>query len=77
MSNSLEKNMQRCDDHAAFVTCIAESSRCTEHIINPLQHRVKVIRRLKTEDSLKQFNESQHMEVGSIEVFDQCLPVSR
>jgi hypothetical protein len=65
LSNLSVKNTQRCDSCAAFNTCGADSSRCIEHFINPLQHRVKVIRRFKTENSMKQVNESQHMEVAS------------
>jgi hypothetical protein len=64
--------MHRCDAHVAFDTCVVDSSRFIEHIINLLQHRVKVIRRLKTEDGLVQFQESLCMKAGSTEVSDQC-----
>jgi hypothetical protein len=71
LSNFSVKSTQRCDSRATFDTYVADSSRFIEHIINLLQHRVKVIRRLKIEDSLVQFQESLCMKAGSIEVFDQ------
>jgi hypothetical protein len=58
------------DDRAALDTCVADSSRFIKHIINSLQHRVKVIRRLKTKEGLMQFQESLCMKAGSIDVSD-------
>jgi uncharacterized membrane protein len=69
--------MQRRDSRVAFGTCVADSSRYKEHIINPLQHRVDVVRRLKTEVNMMQIKELQHMESGSTEVSDQCLQIGR
>jgi hypothetical protein len=34
-------------------TRVADSSICIEHIINPVRHRVKLIRRLKIEGNVK------------------------
>jgi hypothetical protein len=53
LSNFSEKGIQRRDGRVAADTCIADSSMCIEHIINPVQHRVKIIRRLKIEGSVK------------------------
>jgi hypothetical protein len=72
LSNFSVKSAQRCAGRAASDTCVADSSRFIEHIINPLQHRIKVVRRLKTEDSLMRFQESLCMKAGSIEASDQC-----
>jgi hypothetical protein len=35
-----------------------DSSRCMEHIINPLQHRVKYVKVVKTEGSMKLISRS-------------------
>jgi hypothetical protein len=72
LSNFSVKSAQRCDGCAALDTCIADSSKFVEHIINPLQHWVKVIRTFKIEDSLVQFQKSLCMKAGSMEAFDQC-----
>jgi hypothetical protein len=45
MSNFLEKGTQRPNDHTTVVTCIIDSSIWIEHIINSVNHRVKIIRR--------------------------------
>jgi hypothetical protein len=56
-------------------TRVADSSRCIEYIINPLQYRVKRVKAVKTEDSLKP--RSQCMKSGSTKTSDQCLPIGR
>jgi hypothetical protein len=71
LSNFSTKNTQRRDGRVTFGTCVADSSGYIEHIINPLQHYIKVVIRLKPEDSMKQINEFQHMEAGSTEVSNQ------
>jgi hypothetical protein len=76
-TNFSAKGTQRGDSHATFGTCVADSSMCIKHIINPLQHRVKVIRRLKTEDSMEPIRISQGMKSGSIDVSDQCMSIDR
>jgi hypothetical protein len=57
LSNFSEKGTQRRDDGAAIDICIADSSMCIEYIINPVRHRVRLIRRLKIEGSMKPNNE--------------------
>jgi hypothetical protein len=54
---------------------VVDSSRCEEHIINPLQHRKEHIRAVKTKDSMKPIGGSQCMKSGSTKASDQCLPV--
>jgi hypothetical protein len=60
-----------------LLTRVADSSRCEEHIINPLQHRKEHIQAVKTEDSMKLIGGSHHMKSGSTKAFDQCLPIGR
>jgi hypothetical protein len=60
-----------------LLTRIADSSRCEERIINPLQHRKKHIRAVKIEDSMKSIGGSQRMKSGSTKAYDQCLPIDR
>jgi hypothetical protein len=40
------------------LTRVVDSSRCEEHIINPLQHREKHVKPVKIEDSLKRISGS-------------------
>jgi hypothetical protein len=63
LSNFLEKCTQRRDDHAAINTCV-DSSMCIEHIINLVRHRVKLIKRLKIEGSVKPVSETLCMKSG-------------
>jgi hypothetical protein len=58
LSNFLEKGTQIRDGHAAIDVCIADSSMCIEHIIIPVRHRVRLIRRLKIEGSVKPNSET-------------------
>jgi hypothetical protein len=58
-------------------TRVAESSRCKEHVMNPLQHRVKLIKAVKTEDSMELINGSQYLKSGSTKASDQCLSIGR
>jgi hypothetical protein len=60
-----------------LLTCVADSSRCEEHIINPLQHRKEHIQAVKIEDSMKPIGGSQRMKSGSTKASDQCLPIDR
>jgi hypothetical protein len=60
-----------------LLTRVADSSRCFEHIINPLQHRKRHVKAVKTEDSMKLIIRSQHIKSGSTKVSDQCLPIGR
>jgi hypothetical protein len=46
---------------AQLLTRAADPSRCVEHIINPLQHREKQVKAVKTEDSIKPIIGSQRM----------------
>jgi hypothetical protein len=62
---------------AQLLTRITDSSRCVEHIINPLQHQEKHFNAVKIEDSMKPTSGFQHMKSGSIKAFDQCLPIVR
>jgi hypothetical protein len=59
------------------LTHVADSSRCEEHIINPLQHQKEHIRAVKTEDSMKPIGGSQRMKSGSTKASDQCLLINR
>jgi hypothetical protein len=43
-------------------TCITNTSICIEHIINPVQHQIKITRRLKIEGSMKLIRTTQGME---------------
>jgi hypothetical protein len=61
LSNFSEKDTQRCDDCAAADTCIVDSSMCIKHIINPVNHRVKIIRRLKIKGSVKPIRRTRYM----------------
>jgi hypothetical protein len=61
LCNFLEKDTQRRDNRVAIDMCIADSSMCIEHIINPVQHRVKIIIGLKIEDSMKLIRGSLYM----------------
>jgi hypothetical protein len=45
-------------------TCIADSSMYVEHIINPVQHWVKITRRLKIEGSMKPIRRTRCMKSG-------------
>jgi hypothetical protein len=58
------KGTQRRDGRAAIDTCIADSSMCIEHIINPVRHRMKLIRRLKIEGRVKPNSGTQCMKSG-------------
>jgi hypothetical protein len=60
-----------------LLTRVANSSRCEEHIINPLQYRKEHIQTVNTEDSMKPIGESQRMKLGSTKAPDQCLPIGR
>jgi hypothetical protein len=51
-------------------TRVVDSSRCIEHIINPLQHRVKLIKEVKTEDRMKLISGSQCMKSSSTKASD-------
>jgi hypothetical protein len=58
-----------------LLTCVAGSSKCEEHIINPQQHQKEHIRAVKIEDSMKPIAGSQRMKSGSTKASDQCLPI--
>jgi hypothetical protein len=60
-----------------LLTRVMDSSRCEEHIINPLQHRKELVQVVKTEDSMKPLSGSQRMKSGSTKTSDQCLPIGR
>jgi hypothetical protein len=53
LSNFSEKGTHGRDDRAVIDTCIADSSMCIEHIINPVRHWIRLIRRLMIEGSMK------------------------
>jgi hypothetical protein len=50
---------------------------CIEYIINPLQHQVRLIETLKTEDSMKSISGSQCMKSCSTKASDQRLLIDR
>jgi hypothetical protein len=58
---------------AQTLTHVADSSRCEEHIINPLQHQGKHVQAIETEDGIKLISGSQRMKSGSTKVSDQCF----
>jgi hypothetical protein len=60
-----------------ILTRVADSSRCVEHIINPLQHRVNHVKAVQIEDNMKSIGESQHMKSSSTKASDQCLLIGR
>jgi hypothetical protein len=60
-----------------LLTRVIDSSRCEEHIINPLQHWKEHIRVVRTEDSMKPIGGSQHMKSDSTKSSDQCLSFGR
>jgi hypothetical protein len=62
---------------AQVLTRVANSSRCEEHIIDPLQHQKEHIQAVKTEDSMKPNDGSQRMKSGSTKVSDQCMLIGR
>jgi hypothetical protein len=76
MSSYLER-LHRDVMAVHLLTRVADSSRCEEHIINPLQHQKEHIRAVKTEDSRKLIGGSQRMKSGSTKTSDQCLPIGR
>jgi hypothetical protein len=59
------------------LTHVVDSSRCEEHIINPLQHREKHVQAVKTEDSMKPISGSQRMKSRLTKASDQCFPIGR
>jgi hypothetical protein len=72
-SNCPEK-VHRDVTAAQLLTHVADSLRCVQHIINPLQCRVKHLKTIQIKDSMKPINEFQHMKSGSTKASDQCLP---
>jgi hypothetical protein len=76
LSNCLEK-VHKDVAAAQFLTRVTDSSTCVDHIINPLQHRKKNVKAVKTEDSMKPISGSQRMKSGSTKASDQCLPIGR
>jgi hypothetical protein len=58
-----------------LLTRVMDSSRCEEHIINPLQHREELVQVVKIEDSMQPLSGSQRMKSGSTKASDQCLPI--
>jgi hypothetical protein len=60
-----------------LLTRVMDSSRCEEHIINPLQHREELVQVVKIEDSMQPLSGSQRMKSGSTKASDQCLPIGR
>jgi hypothetical protein len=71
----LARNSVQRRDNLPASTRVADSSRCMEHIINPLQYRVKRVKAVKIEDSMKPISGSQCMKSGLTKVSDQCLPI--
>jgi hypothetical protein len=57
------------------LTHVADSSRCEEHIINPLQHRGKHVQAVEIEDGIKPISGFQRMKSGSTKASDQCFPI--
>jgi hypothetical protein len=76
LSNYLEK-VDRNVTAMQLSTRTVDSSRCIEHIINPLQHWVKHVKAIKTKDSMKLIKRSQCMKLGSTKASDQCLPIGQ
>jgi hypothetical protein len=72
LSNCTEK-VHRDVATVHLSTRVANSSRFIEHIINPLQHRVKHIKAVKTEDSMKSINGFQCIKLGSTKASDQVF----
>jgi hypothetical protein len=60
-----------------LLTRVADSSRCEEHIINPLQQQKEYIQPVKIEDSMKSISGSQCMKSGSTKASDQCFSIDR
>jgi hypothetical protein len=75
-SNCPEK-VHRDVTAAQLLTHVADSLRYVQHIINPLQRRVKHLKTIQIKDSMKLINEFQHMKSGSTKASDQCLPIGR
>jgi hypothetical protein len=73
----LPKKVHKDVTAAQLLTHVMNSSRCEEHIINPLQHRKEYIHAVKTEDNIKSIGGSQRMKSGSTKASDQCLPLGR
>jgi hypothetical protein len=59
-----KKGTQRRDGRAAIDMYVAHSSMCIKHIINPVQHRKRFIRRLKNKGSVKPNSETRCMKSG-------------
>jgi hypothetical protein len=76
LSNCLEK-VHRDMTTTQLLTCVTDSSRCVEHIINPLQHWERHVKVVKTEGSMKLISGSLHIKSGSTKVSDQCLMIDR
>jgi hypothetical protein len=76
LSNCLKK-VHRDVTVVQLLTRVADSSRCVEHIINPLQRRVKHVKTVKTEHSMKLISGSQRMKSSSIKTSDQYLLIGR
>jgi hypothetical protein len=73
----LPEKVHRDMTTAHLLTRVAYSSRCVEHIVNPLQHQERHVKAVKTEDSMKLISGSQHMKSGSTKASDRCLPIGQ
>jgi hypothetical protein len=62
---------------AQLLTRVVDLLMYVEHIINPLQHREKHVKAVKTEDSMKPISGAQHMNSCSTKALDQCLPIGQ
>jgi hypothetical protein len=71
------ENVHRDVTTVQLLTYVVDSSRCEEHIINPLQHQEMLVQAVKTEDSMKPITGSQRMKSGSTKASDQCFPIGR
>jgi hypothetical protein len=67
----LSEKVHRDVTTAQLLTCVTDSSKCVEHIINPLQHQKRHVKTVKTADSMKPISVSQHTKLGSTKASDQ------
>jgi hypothetical protein len=58
-------------------TCITNTSICIEHIINSVQHQIKITRRLKIEGSMKLIRTTQGMKSDFNEGIRSVMSIDR
>jgi hypothetical protein len=61
---TFQRNVHRDVMVVQLLTHVTDSSMCIKHIINPVRHQVKLIRRMKIEGSVKPISGTRCMKSG-------------